>query len=332
MATGSTKVVLTAIAGNGIITITKFVGWFFTSSPSMLAESVHSLADTLNQILLYVGIIKSKGGPSNIFPWGTGKARYVWNLVSAMGIFFIGFGFTTYHGVHSLIHPPKVSRASNALMIMVCILVFSFIVEGYALIVALREAKKQKGKRSWKQYLSRGDDPTVVGVVFEDGLAVFGVLIALVCITLSRVFHLQYADAIGSIIIGILMGFMALYLALLNGQLLLGRRIGEAKQDDIKKFLESINYIEQVVSIDAVTVGTGQVHLSVDLELEAHYLIDKELLKKEVADIKAGAAVAPILVKNSNRMIRVVGEKINELERDIKVRFPSVQSIQIEVN
>ena len=332
MASGSSKVVLTAIGGNSLITVAKFIGWFFTHSPSMLAESVHSLADTLNQILLMVGIVKSKSGPSKLFPWGTGKARYVWNLISAMGIFFLGFGFTTYHGVHSLLHPTDAPSAANALTISVGILVFSLIIEGYALYVALKEAAAQKGNASWKSYFLESDDPTVVGVVFEDAVAVIGVLIALTCIIVSKLFNFQSADAIGSIVIGVLMGFMALYLALINSRLLIGARAGEVKEEEIKKFLNSLNYIENVAKLEAVTIGTGQIHLSVDLEFEAQYLIDKDQLNKEVADIKSGESPAPILVKASSRMIRIVGEKINQLEKEIKSKFPSVMTVDIEIN
>ena len=89
---GSLKVVLTAITANTLITIAKFTGWVIGQSPSMLAEAIHSFADTGNQLLLLVGIRQSKKGPGKIFPWGRGQARYVWNLVSAMGIFFLGFG------------------------------------------------------------------------------------------------------------------------------------------------------------------------------------------------------------------------------------------------
>ncbi|RYZ69293.1 MAG: heavy metal transporter, partial [Proteobacteria bacterium] len=94
----STRAVLAAVLGNFFVTGIKFVGWMLSFSPSMLAEAIHSMADTLNQVLLFVGIRHGEGKPTSMYPFGKGRARYIWNLVSAMGIFFVGFGFTTYHG------------------------------------------------------------------------------------------------------------------------------------------------------------------------------------------------------------------------------------------
>ena len=89
----SLRAVLAAVIGNSLVTAAKFVAWALTFSPSLLAESIHSLADTLNQVLLFVGIRHGEGKPTAAYPFGKGRARYIWNLVSAMGIFFVGFGF-----------------------------------------------------------------------------------------------------------------------------------------------------------------------------------------------------------------------------------------------
>jgi len=102
---GSVKVVVTAIVVNFFVTLAKAIGWFISPSPSMLAEAIHSFADTANQLLVYLGIKISKKGPTREFPEGYGQARYLWNLISASGIFFIGFGVTVYHGVSALISP-----------------------------------------------------------------------------------------------------------------------------------------------------------------------------------------------------------------------------------
>ena len=102
---GSVKVVLTAVVVNFFVTLAKSVGWMFSMSPSMLAEAIHSFADTANQMLVYLGIRISRKGPTREYPAGYGQARYLWNLISASGIFFIGFGVTVYHGVSSLVNP-----------------------------------------------------------------------------------------------------------------------------------------------------------------------------------------------------------------------------------
>ena len=102
---GSVKVVVTAIVVNFFVTLAKSIGWVFSPNPSMLAEAIHSFADTANQSLVYLGITISKKAATREFPTGYGQARYLWNLISASGIFFIGFGVTVYHGVTALISP-----------------------------------------------------------------------------------------------------------------------------------------------------------------------------------------------------------------------------------
>jgi zinc transporter 9 len=102
MAGSGVKVVIAAVAGNSFITVIKFIGWFFSRSPSLLAESIHSLADTFNQILLLIGMNQSHKKATRDLPTGSGNARYLWNLISAVGIFFLGFGITAYHGLHAL--------------------------------------------------------------------------------------------------------------------------------------------------------------------------------------------------------------------------------------
>ena len=92
MAGSGIKIVVSAIAGNSFITVIKFIGWFFSQSPSLLAEAIHSVADTLNQILLLIGLKQSEAESSREHPLGVGEARYLWNLISAVGIFFLGFG------------------------------------------------------------------------------------------------------------------------------------------------------------------------------------------------------------------------------------------------
>ena len=155
---GSVKVVLTAIVVNFFVTMAKAIGWVFSLSPSMLAEAIHSLADTTNQSLVYLGIRVSKKGPTREFPSGYGQARYLWNLISASGIFFIGFGVTVYHGVSALISPHHDGQSSYVLAIG--ILIFALIVEGYALLVAFKEVNAHRGSMSLMVFARESDDPT----------------------------------------------------------------------------------------------------------------------------------------------------------------------------
>ncbi len=327
----SVKVVITAIVGNFVVTLAKFAGWAMSGSASMLAEAVHSTADTLNQILLFVGIKHSQEGPSKIFPWGMGQARYVWNLVSAVGIFFIGFGVTVYHGISSLLLGHEY-EGSDYLTLSILILVFAFVVEGYALLVAVRAVNIQREKMPFFEFLKQSDDPTTVGVLFEDSIAVFGVFVAITSISLSKALHSNVPDAIGSIIIGVLLGVMALFLARLNGMLLLGLSAHKSKEEEIKKFIESFSYVERIAKMKTVVLGSGQLHLAVEIEFHGEHLVNPVQIKKDADSIRRGRDPAPVLVETAERMVRIIGEKINEFERQIKTRFPDVQTIELELH
>ena len=133
---GSVKVVVTAVVVNFFVTLAKSVGWMISMSPSMLAEAIHSFADTANQLLVYVGIRISRKGPTREYPAGYGQARYLWNLISASGIFFIGLGVTIYHGNSSLINPYEDVQISYGLGIVILF----FLVEGYAFLLLVKKS------------------------------------------------------------------------------------------------------------------------------------------------------------------------------------------------
>lgn len=329
---GSTKVVLAAVSGNSIITVAKFIAWFFSASPSMLAEAIHSFADTFNQLLLYVGIRHSSTPESREFPYGYGQASYVWNLISAMGVFFIGCGVTIYHGIHSFNYAHEVTEFElNPLVLGV--LVFALLVEGYVLLIAWKEVRKVKKDLSLGEYMDRSDDPTTLAVLLEDGVAVLGVVIAMAGILLSYYLKSGYPDAIASILIGVLLGIMALLLAFSNGRLLIGRAVDESIEDDIRELLESLPSIERVESLKTRVIGPGSVRLSLELELHGSALIDRDLLQKEAEEIRSQKEQPlKVLVESSRRMVRVVGNEINQIERKIMKHFPVVKVIDLEVN
>jgi zinc transporter 9 len=328
---GSTfRVVLMAVVGNGAITIAKFVGWLMTASPSMLAEAIHSAADTSNQILLLVGIRHGRSGPSPEFPWGRHSARYLWNLISAVGIFFVGFGVTTYHGVHSLLEPQHV-HADDSFWIPIGILVFAFVVEGYVLLAAVQDVRRKKGERGLFEYLRYGDDPTPVAVMLEDGVAVLGVVLALVGFWLARLYGTTLPDAITAIIIGVLLGVMALVLGYANGRLLIRAATHPADQREIRAFVEALPYVERLASLKTEVMGPDRIRLTMEIEFHGEQLIDRTQITRDAEEIRGGKDPLPILVDTAERMVRVVGREVNDLERRIQERFPQVAIIELEV-
>ncbi len=327
----SVIVVIAAIGGNLLVTLAKFAGWIFSASPSMLAEAIHSAADTANQGLLYVGIKHGQGGPSRKFPWGQASSRYLWNLISAVGIFFVGFGVTTYHGVRSLMNPNHVDP-SESLVIPVSILIVSFLVEGYVLTIAYGRMRKVQGKDSLFEFLFYGDNPTTAAVFLEDTIAVLGVGVALIGILLSRSFGSEIPDSIASIIIAVLLGISAIALAFINGRLLIGMAASEAKEDDIRDFLETYPSVEKVMNLKTQILGPNRIKLTADIELHGGILLHRKQVESDAERIRSGEEPLPILVSTIERTVRIVGNEINNLEMELQRKFPEIVSISLEVN
>ncbi|MDB2426014.1 cation diffusion facilitator family transporter [bacterium] len=325
------NVVVTAILGNSIIGLAKFFGWFVTGSPSMLAEAIHSVADTSNQFLLFVGIKHGEKKATRDFPWGRSQARYIWNLISAVGIFFVGFGVTAYHGVSSLLADNPSPQNLN--LVVVSVLVFAFLIEGYVFLMAFKEVNEKRGDKTFMEYFKTNDDPTAIAVLLEDGIAVLGVFIAFVGIGLSQILNTHWPDAVGAILIAILLGIMAIVLAFANTRLLLGSSAPEEDELEIKDFIESLSEVEKVIALKTHVVGPGKIKLSVEIEFHGGEFLDREQISRDAEKIKSGKEEpVQILVETAERMVRVIGNRINSLEAKLYEQFPSLIAIDLEVN
>ena len=215
----STRAVVIAIVGNFSVMCAKFIAFFATGSGALFSEGVHTFADLLNQILLLIGIKRSTHNADDKFAYGYAAERYVWALISAVGIFFLGCGVTMYHGISSLLHEHEpLSHLGWA----VGVLIISFIIEFYVLIVAVRSVKQAADGKPLFKYMKDEADPAIVAVVLEDSAACLGVLIALAAIALTHLTGHQYWDAVGSITIGILLGLIAFWLIQRNRSILIG--------------------------------------------------------------------------------------------------------------
>lgn len=327
----SLRAVLAAIIGNLIVTCAKFAGWAMSFSPSMLAEAVHSLADSLNQVLLFIGIRHGSGKPTQAYPFGKGRARYIWNLVSALGIFFVGFGFTVTHGIEILLDA-KMGTPVHESWTPIIILAVSLIVEGYTLWVAIVAVNEIRGEQPFFEFISIGDDPTVTAVLLEDSIAVLGVFIAFVGLMLSRHLNSLVPDAICSIIIGFLMGIMAVVLAIANGRILMGVSAGADEETEIREFLEAYPAVERVVSLKTAVMAPGSMRLALEVEFHGGILINRNQIERDAERIRDGEDPAYILFETAERMVRTVGREINKLEGDLIKRFPEIHMIDLEVN
>lgn len=327
----SLRAVVAAIIGNSLVTCAKFAGWLISLSPSMLAETVHSLADTLNQILLFVGIRHGAGKPTPSYPFGKGRARYIWNLVSAMGIFFVGFGFTTYHGINTLLGLSVTDEIHDS-WIPIVILGASFIIESYTLYVAVGSVNEARGDKPFWEFVRVGDDPTGVAVLLEDAIAVIGVVTAFIGIYLSRTLNSPLPDAISSIVIGCLLGVMAVALAVANGRILMGVSASADEESEIREFLESFPTVERVVSLKTAVLAPGSVRLAVEIEFHGGILINRHQIERDAERIRNGEDPTYILFETAERMVRTVGREINKLELDLVSQFPQIKVVDLEVN
>jgi solute carrier family 30 (zinc transporter), member 9 len=332
---GSLKAVFVAVAVNSVITVAKFVGWFLTGSPALLAETIHSIADVGNQFLLWVGIKVSERDADDEHPYGWGPARYLWNLKSAMGIFFLGCGVTVWHGIHALTSGGHATEADETSQwIGIGILIAAFVLEGGSFLVAYKEVSKAKGSDvTWSEYLNEGDDPTGVGVLLEDAMAVLGVLIALVGIGLSHVLHSHYPDAIATLLIGLLLGWIAIYLAKVNGRLLIGASISKAQIKRIRDALEADDIVEKVVDLKTEILGQGRMRVKAEVDLYEKLMASRmrDALKDDVDEIEGGEEAMKVLVDVVGRTVRITGHEIERLERVIRSVAPSAIHIDLEL-
>ena len=330
MAGSNSKVIISAILGNGVITVLKFIAWGFSRSPSLLAEGVHSLADTFNQILLLVGIQQAKKKSTREHPYGPGEASYLWNLISAVGIFFIGFCVTAYHGLHSLIEGHF--EVGDVSFLGLGVLVLSLIIEGVVLKQAYFGLKEQMGEMSFSDFLQQTDDPTTLAVFLEDGVAVFGIILALIGMGLGQVFQNAIFDIIASLLISILLGAMAIILGVLNGKLLIGKSLSHSKEIEIETFVLGLSEIEKIISIKTQILGSQSVRLALEVKInESFILIDIEI-NEALRKIDSCIDGHKTLHKFGHGVLRKVAKDINLIELKIQKQFPEIRIVDLEID
>ena len=218
------KVVIAALLGNAGIAVAKFVAAYLSGSATMLAEAVHSVADTANQGFLLVGMKLSDRSASSRYPLGRSKEIYFWAFIVSLFLFFMGGVFAVYEGVHKL-HAPAEKPGSQIAPIVV--LLISLIMEGMSFSVAFKEFNKQRGNKSFRQALFDSRDPTIPVVLLEDTGAVFGLAFALIAVVVTTITGDPRFDGIGSIAIGTLLCVIGVALAKDTRSLLIGEGITE---------------------------------------------------------------------------------------------------------
>jgi cation diffusion facilitator family transporter len=251
---GGGKAIVAALGANLAIAVAKFVGFLVTSSSSMLAEAVHSLADSGNQVLLLVGGKRAARDADERHPFGYGRERYFYSFVVALVLFSVGSLFAVYEGIHKVQHPATLDTPSVA----IGILVFAILAESFSFRTAIVEANPMRGTQSWGQYIRRAKSPELPVVLLEDLAALIGLVLALLGVSLTLALDDPVWDGVGTLAIGVLLGAVAIVLAIEMKGLLIGEAASREAVDAIRAALVDGTSILRVIHLKTLHLGPDE--------------------------------------------------------------------------
>jgi cation diffusion facilitator family transporter len=253
------------IAANLLIAIAKFIAGYFSGSSAMIAEGVHSVVDTGNQSLLLLGIHRSRKPADDKHPYGYGKELYFWSLIVAVVLFGLGGGISIYEGVNQLTHPKTLGDPTWSYVV----LGIAFVAEGGAGYLALRELLKTAGEKSFWHALRSSKDPAVFTILGEDFAALLGVVVAFGGIYLGRKLGNPYFDGIASIIIGLILALVAVFLVYESKGLIIGEAADPEVVKSIREIAQADPAVVQVANPLTLHFGPDQVLLNMHVEFHA---------------------------------------------------------------
>ena len=294
MTDGSRKAVLAAMIANGGIAIAKFVGFLLTASASLLAESVHSLADTGNQGLLLLGGKRAKREASLQHPFGYGRERYFWAFAVALVLFSLGGMFALYEGIEKFRHPHE----TESLGIAVGILVFAILLETFSLRTAIKEAQHVKPKDvTWWKFVRTTKSPELPVVLLEDIGAEVGLFLALGGVLMASSTGDPRWDAVGSISIGILLIVIAVFLIIEMKGLLIGEAAGEKDRAAIIGAIEGGANVDRLIHIRTQHIGPDEVLVGAKVEYSSDLTADElvRAINRTEDAIRASAPTATVI-------------------------------------
>ncbi len=255
-------VVYAALAANLGVCVAKFVVAGISGSSSLLSEGVHSLADSGNELLLLLGLHRSRRPPNRQHPYGYGKELYFWSLIVALVLFALGGGTSLYQGVDRLLHPRPL-RDSWADYAVIGV---AFLFESTSLVIAVRNLRKTYPTDSLIGAIRRSKDPSVFTVVAEDLAAVAGLVAAFAGVLLSNLLHDPRYDALGSLLVGIILACVALFLTSESRKLLVGESGAQQLIDDVKRLTREESSVRRVGDALSMQLGPDEVLLNLDVE------------------------------------------------------------------
>ncbi|MFI6088964.1 cation diffusion facilitator family transporter [Streptomyces sp. NPDC051218] len=286
-ASGGTKAIVAALAANLAIAVAKFVAFIFSGSSSMLAESVHSLADSGNQGLLLLGGKKAKREATPQHPFGYGRERYIYAFLVSIVLFSVGGMFAIYEGYEKIKHPHEI----EAWYWPVGVLVFAIIAEAFSFRTAIKESNHTRGNLTWTQFIRRAKAPELPVVLLEDLGALVGLILALVGVSLALATGDGVWDGIGTLCIGVLLILIAIILAAETKSLLLGEAAGTEDVEKIEKVLVDGDTVTRVIHMRTLHLGPEELLVAAKIAVQRNETAAEVAAAINAAEERIRAAV-----------------------------------------
>ncbi len=297
MASGAgTKAVLAALIGNFTIAVAKFVAFLVTGSSSMLAESIHSVADSGNQGLLLWGGKAARRAADERHQFGFARERYFWSFVVALVLFVLGSGFAIYEGIEKIRHPHEITN----IWIALGVLGFAIVVEAFSFGMAVRESRPLKGRLSWWQFIRRSRNPELPVVLLEDFGAQVGLVIAFIAVSIAHFAHAPIWDGIGTLAIGILLFVIAVVLMVEMRSLLLGEGASPRDMAAIEQAIETAPEVERLIYVRTQHFGPEELLVAAKVDFADHLSTEQLAAAIDEVERRLRAAVAyadPIFIE-----------------------------------
>jgi len=343
VSSSSKKIVVICIVSNAVVTIIKFLSAFVATSASMMNEAIHSLMDTLNQLFLLFGLIASEKAPDQDYAFGHNQKKFIWNLWSAIGLFSIGSGLGLYHAYHSysVMGEAEIEAVSinflnfniSGILLAFIVLSISFVIEGNAWRVAMKEFRQRTKDIdiSVVQYIGEAKDPTLVAMILEDSIAMFGILLALIGISLSYVTGNPLWDILFSSLIAMLLGVAAVFLGRVNMIYLSDIRHLEIEQT-FTNICREHNEVELCHDVKSIIMDENNIVLVAEVEVREESLINN--IQSDIEHVKANIA-GDVEFRDERSAVfatvRRIDHMIEDLTHQLQQQHPQVQSVTIEV-
>ncbi len=284
---GSKRAVFAALLANLGIAVAKFVGFAFTRSSSMLAEGVHSLADTGNQMLLLLGDRRSHLPPTPEHQFGYGRERYFWGFVVSIVLFALGSMFAIFEGIEKILNPHALESTGWAL----AILAVAAVLEGSSFRTAIAESNRTRQGVSWAKFIRRSKAPELPVLLLEDSGALVGLLIAFVFLLLATITDNSVWDGIGSVLIGLLLGVIAVILATEMKSLLIGESASPADQDAIRAAITGAPSVRHLIHLRTEHLGPEDLLVGAKIDFDPSLTLAELATTIDAVEVEIRTAV-----------------------------------------